>query len=675
MKGPLKSVKDLCLTFPKKTQRQGATDNIAVSIFNPKESAYKFIQSKHSPSERYGIDVDRNLLQMRNDRIPNFSELGPNERFLINKIFFTPIRLLYIIGGIGVGKTSFSQFLIESVLSKIVIDTGIKSFPPLLIYYDFLEEGRDLDAFSKSEEVIDLFTNSFCDLIEAKLELYNYFSLEDEVTDIWDDLIAEYENTTINMPTAISFILSNIREREGWLTKRHTEMYINTLNVRKSIRHELRKKSRLRMSYLALLLKYIKRAYYNDDSLGVLIIVDNVDRETSLVQQTIKRLLKPFARTSQCQIVVNARQTTYYQQFDDGSSEPIDTAPYCGPTPREVINSRIDYFFDNYLEYKNQYDISFLESIRDGLRYIQRTALRSNLFTTLFDSICGNSIRKGLILAQYIVNNSVYDISSNYKTIKPTDVTRAILVGTQDVFQSSDNKIIDNLFQVEGYFGNSYLIKIRILRLLSSHKHGLKINRILDVLYGFQYDLPMICKAINELKALNKRLIWSDSVKYDFKDENDLIEHGSTSLYISTAGLGYINSLIYDLNYIQEVMLDTKVPKSFFGEGWDYSQLYERLTLVYKFLQMLNTFDIVEIRSYMSEYSITDYEYVCHDPGLITKRMFISMKHSFEKILNSIIEKDPKNDANIQFRDKYLGYFESKIIELDYFEQELWKHR
>lgn len=680
------TLKDLCASFPKVSIQHSPLDNVAAEIFNPHNNQ-RYIQSTSGPSERYGIRIDNLLLRHHNEYIQNFNDYGPNEQYLINKVFYSPSNLLYIIGGIGVGKTRFIHFLLNEILPNAISNEGgVKNFGPCSIYYDFLDEGNTLPPYEDSNGIKIAFTESLCDRIEAELYSHDFFDLDYEVGTIWDEILENYKND-YNKHTALSFIIKELRLNEAE-KKDLIDNYSQTIKKRKAIRQKIRGNQGRSISYLALLLEYTRKKYFNSNPAGLLLVIDNVDRETSLVQQQVKLIIKPFARVSGGRTIINARQTTYYQQFDDdGSSDPIDVVPYCGPKPVEILKARIDDFIDNHQRFNSYYNPEYLPYLVEGIKNIRENYLNNDALLNLFTNLCGRSIRRCLLLAQNLINNSVFDpsrivgdvndSSKEKSNIRIGDILRAIIVGTEDIFRTSPINIIDNLFQVSSFSGSCYLLKLRILKLIFCSKNfGVTITSLIGKITGFGYSISMICDAINELKSEQKRLIWSDSVRMNFKNEEDLVSHGPTRLYITTTGEGYINYLSANIDYIQEVMLDTKVEVLKFGSGWNYEKMEERFELLLKFLTLLSEVDRSEMEMFSAFNNIDDYKQYFNEEVLITKHMFIKIKDRITKILTSVIENQRTNEKKEYYRDfkaKHLAIYEDRIITLENFEQEIFK--
>lgn len=667
----LTTLKELCDTFPKVAQKQSPLDNVAATMFNP-DSGMPYIQSKQEPQERYGIPVDQESAKHYNDVVPGFVEFGPNEKYLVNKIMYSPRNLLYIVGGVGVGKTRFVKHLLTEILPSLtIVNAGYQKYGPCPIYYDFLDEGNILPTYDDSNSIKSAFLDSFCDRIEAELLAHRFFDLEKEVGEIWDNLISDSVNS-FRKNSALNFIISQLRLEEAERENLEKD-YQTAINRRKTIRQKIMSDATRRIAYLGLLVKYVRNHYFDSSPTALLIIVDNVDREPSLVQQQVKLIVKPFANVCGGRTIITARQSTYYQQFDDGSSDPVDAVAYCGPGPLDILKARVDAFLDRYQEYHNFYDPESLPSLANGVRHVSAISFNNDSFQTLFTSLCGRSVRKSLLLAQRLINNSVYDPGRFHNpfhssTITIGEVLRALVVGTDDIFRTSPNNLIDNLFTVESKPGGSYLLKPRILKLLTTcGKNGLTVTRLVDAISGFGHSIDAICDAVNELLNTQKRLIWSDAVRDGFPSEKDLVKYGPTRLYISTAGQGYVEQLCCNIDYVQEIMLDTLVEARDFGTGWRYDQMEDRFELLRMFTVMLSKVDMEETEYFVSTRGDRVYVEYFGASQLMSQKLLTEVKARVERILNRVEDNSRVHKRKLQiqeFRKKQRELYEDRLLML-----------
>lgn len=538
---------------------------------------------------------------------------------------------------------------------------------PCPIYFDFLQDTPITDE--DSEAVRSAFLSAFCDRLEAELESRKFFSLEEEVGFVWEQIIKEHQKQ-YRKPLALSYILSRLRGEDANLNFLESN-YGQVIAKRKEIRRQLMEDIGRRESYMAMLMKYLKARFYKDHPGCLVIIIDNVDRETSLTQQHVKMALKPFARASGVRTIINTRQTTFYQQFDDGVSDPFDRVPYCGPDPVTVVLRRLDYFLAHPEQHTKHYNPELLPKLVLGTEKVRVQLEKENRVHQLMRALCGHSIRICLMLAQRLIDNSVYDPAQSLE-FTANDMERALLVGVSDTFSSTPLNVIENIFEVSDYPQSSYFIKMRVLRALrQAGADGLKINRILDVMNWFEYDMQLVCSAINDMKREQKRLLWSDSLKGEFKDETTLVTHGQSRLVISSVGEGYDSIVPLNLSYLQEVMLDTSVDSDEFGSGWDYRSLEDRFGMVQKFLQLLHEEDAREMGTCMSYISPADYLKAFGKGEILSAAIIKGIRTSVDSILAAIQSNRPRPGFE-GFHQMHVQGYDDLLVRVQNFSKQIF---
>ena len=640
-----------------------------------------FVQSCKPPEKRYGVQVDEKFLHHKNDLLDAFSsEYGPNEQYLINKIIYSPYNLLYIVGGIGVGKTSFCHFFITRVLRLIRhADSENLAKCPAPIYLDLLDWGEALfteNDFNKAQET---FSEALCSRVEHELEDKNYLQLEEEVGTVWEEII-NAEASTYHKNAAVSFIRARLRDDEADSTSLKRN-YASAIDKRKAIRKDLKSDKNLRRFYLATLLSYIRERFYTNHPYCLLIVIDNIDREPMMVQQAVKMVIKPFARLSKTRIVVTARQTTFHQTFDDGVSELYDIVAYCGPSPADVIQGRINEFLSQFNDYGKFYPPTELPTLATGIKTLRDANFSRDWFTSFFLAFTGRSVRKALIIAQHLIDNSVYDPyeigKSGVEKSGPSknDIIRAMIIGNQETYTWTPNGIIDNLFQVKEQPAAGYLIKLRILKaVLMNDDRGMKLNALVSLLTGFGYNLDLILDALNEMLLKPKRLLWSDAVR-EFTSQDDITRLSNSKLFIASAGHGYAKVLYKSVQYIQEVMFDTNVPIEIFGRGYDYRKLEDRLTLVSRFCGLLLEADMREMKLFINSLGADAYIRHFGSAILLAKEILLSVQYDVQGLLGFLLEHRRDPAESFQSYVRSLGsYFEDRTLIVENFEAEIFKN-
>jgi hypothetical protein len=182
--------RDLCSRLPKVSTLQPRVDIIAANVFSHGYDV-PFVQSSDPPDSRYGIHVDETSLSPHNRLVPTFSSYGPNERYLVNKIIFGVYDLLYIVGGIGVGKTRFLRWFMSEVAPSLTHEPEMdRTACPRIAYIDFNQ--LELTPFvgpGRTDAVYTQLLELLCLRVEASL-IDGFFGIETELTVVWDALVS-----------------------------------------------------------------------------------------------------------------------------------------------------------------------------------------------------------------------------------------------------------------------------------------------------------------------------------------------------------------------------------------------------------------------------------------------------------------------------------------------------
>ncbi|MFN8583420.1 MAG: hypothetical protein U0163_20895 [Gemmatimonadaceae bacterium] len=79
---------------------------------------------------------------------------------------------------------------------------------------------------------------------------------------------------------------------------------------------------------------------------------------------------------------------------------------------------------------------------------------------------------------------------------------------------------------------------------------------------------------------------------------------------LTSIGLGYITKLVEVVEYVQEVMLDTRIDVTKYGVGpWHYSSIHDRFQLLWLFLEDLANQDLSEMSLFANRGGTPD-EYI-----------------------------------------------------------------
>lgn len=644
-------VRDLCSKFPKTARPQSALDNVATRLFKPAGNDI-FLHSPH----RFTTGADE-MTSLKSSVVPEFDSYGPNEKFLVNKIINGPDQLLYITGGIGVGKTSFLRFFRSKVLPVLVHERHPRQqFCPRVVYFNFNEEMQP--GFDKIE-IQPLVLEKLCTRMAAALG-NTFFNLEQEIETVWEDMLRE-DHPDLPTNHAIEYIRVRTRDLEAE-TVHLLEHRVETLNRRKRIRQEIQENRVMRSEYIAALVRYVKERRFSGHPCCFLLIVDNVDIRPPLEQHALRAVLQPFVLHSGIKTVITARENTYYQRFDGPASVPADRVTYRGARPWDVVNRRLQELTEHTADFSEDLTSDAVHKLAESARTIQRVFAHSAV-RDLFEDLCGDSVRTGLVLGQRLVANSVFNPLTLGETgrserLRIGEVARALLVGEDATFSWSAKSRIENVYQVDARDTESYFIKLRILAcLLDGDKpHRVQLGMMIELLHGFNYSLGLINAALNEMMLHQKYLIWSDSV-LEFQGEEDLIRQAHSELSISPTGIGYGLRLFRRLEYIQEIMLDTTVDSEGMGTGWDYSRLDDRFRLVQAFARRLFEEDRREMRVFCSKFGPADYLKAFRTRGLLSLEVLETLREDIGRILG---ESTPQAS---DFVHEHLAVYDDLIIQ------------
>jgi hypothetical protein len=283
----------------------------------------------------------------------------------------------------------------------------------------------------------------------------------------------------------------------------------------------------------------------------------------------------------------------------------IDIENHIGPKVIDVIMGRIDLFCNSpelffqpgrgLAEEEFKEILLFFRKIRDTI-----SSDRNKVFESFILSTCGYSIRSGLVMMQglFYTNKAVMMAD----TLSVHDIIRICIKNGNDQLFWKPGQPINHMFRVANRNGDSLLVKARILRYLGRHPKGKRrLNEILNVLSGFEYDSELIVGALNDLMSINSQLIRSNG--FDEYEENAISKYGGNTILLTEIGESYANELINNIDYLQEIILDTYVDGDLFPHEIGYTYLVDKFRLLYQFLNELRKIDIDETQKFVDKWS------------------------------------------------------------------------
>lgn len=641
----MKKIKDLVKTYPLKTEMQNIFDNVAEHVFNTDEiTEYMYsdrVESRWPSNENYA--------NAKNEQYPLFDSYGKNEQYILNHITFTKKNILFLIGGIGVGKTSFIKHFIENIqptkhheCTKKCIYQKDGGFH---IYIDFnlirrcsFQSGDAAAIYSDISKILIIELKNVINKIVPDKKI--------QIVDLWDKII-EKGNLSVNFKN----IENQLQDGRLLLTDLNPE---NELKLRISILTEISKNVDDELTYLCEILNYLicnavaGKCFF--------IIIDNIDIYSLKVQNIAKDIIvTQFAKTK-AQVILSVRQSTYCALFEHSfAREAADTVPQLGPQPSEVVKNKLQHFLAQPDKYLKSVDLSAVQkkSFLDNATLIYSFIDKNSEVYTFINSISGNSIRKAIILSRNLITNCVYDLTKD--TITVSKIQRALMIGNVSSFSWSNDSLIENLYHVDNYRENCYYTKMRILRMLSIREfpNGLEINKVIELLIAFKYSYDHIRYAINELLQESKRLIWSNT-KLNFESSDEMLALKDGKLFISSSGIQHQKWLFKNFTYFQEIALDLYVDSNNFGiGGYDYTDIVNRFKILKKLIKVFFEQDIKEVSNFVDKYSYARYRKYFEGTALISEELMDSIKKSFDDIYRY---KQDQRTVNNELKEFYAEF-------------------
>jgi hypothetical protein len=227
------------------------------------------------------------------------------------------------------------------------------------------------------------------------------------------------------------------------------------------------------------------------------------------------------------------------------------------------------------------------------------------------------------------------DLTSHY-------LIRAMVRFGYPQYRAYQNPRVVNPFDIEGITDGRYLTKIRLLKYIAGRGGSCHTPTILSTFAPFNTlnltpNHDVAAKALEELLSNDCQLLTSngfDAFHITPEDDQDKIS-------ITEIGKGYIDHLIYNIHFLQEVMLDCRVEADFRVPRVYLDKLAEKMSVMVRFLEKIHLSDVVEVQAF-NEKGIASYAKI-FQPRLISDEIIQSVYEHTKKIIQSIKLRARKN--------------------------------
>lgn len=613
-------------------------DNLAQRVFNP----------EIEPSEVVSWYIQSQPLAPRAsfaDRLPlETPDLGEFEALLVGKLLSPPRPVLCDVGVMGCGKSTTKNYVaLQLVGGRLHCGRCVPPPQERMIGSIDFNEHIGLNECEPDKLTQELYS-IICDELLARLQTHEPISRAQELTSFWGYEIGRYRarespsrafrKIIAGLQGISSMDFSSVSDKE----KQRREQALALVEVDKE----------LYLDYLIRLWAYVIRTHYGGNRGCAFIILDNIDRVAPVVQKRIADVVHSSARPDGPTFVLLVRPETF-DQIGLGTGV-IDVEQHHGPTPTTIVLDRLSRFCkdpDPYFDSKDGLSLEEFNTIKKFLQRLQ-DLIQTDQFAIMqkfLEAACGSSIRVALIMANNLLRASVSDMQSATFTVH--DAVRTCVTGGSPQLHWSPANCLEHLFRISTGENGSPLVKPRILRYLGRHSKGRRrLYEIYHIMQGFGYEEIQIREALNDLMRVNCQLVRSNGFDAYYED-NALEKYGGHRVVLTDIGEGYSNYLIYDVDYVQEVMLDAFVDGDHFPKQVDFSYLPDKFRLLYMFLNELRQIDYEETKKFIDVWSPQAY-FDTFGKHMLSLDVIHGLYPSVMRILNSVSSRSSREGKIFQ---------------------------
>lgn len=623
-------------------------EKLSVRVFDPEladEKVDKFYINTPSEPLKLGDSFE----------IPIFGRLGAFERWLF-ALFLKPDKRVYIITGeAGCGKSTTITYLINR-LNELPNYQPDDLFPIRL--------NLNESAYNTHDERIakDLLYEELSSRLLGILRLNEIITEDVELLDYWNWGL----NYEIKHQKTRQTIFSDIASKLKNAKQLHTTDpdYLTQFEDRKSVLANLKASPNKYFNYILRLWDY--SLTINHKRQRSFIIIDNIDKASLIVQSALLSLLNDISSDPGPCVFVTMRPETFINlniaSYKKSKSFEIKDHP--GFKASLIIKDRIERFVSNKDEYydpidglsHDQYDsiYSFLSSI---LRVY--SSERSYRHTDFLDAACGNNLRLALCLAQKYFKISIMEFDEG--AISPHTLNRIVVVNQGNTqHREHVRSLMPNLFKLRIDKDTAPLLKYRILCYLNLQpNHTAAQIKIRMDMVGFNYrELEDVKGGLSDLLSYSCNLLISDGLE-KYNSDEEYLQSSNNHLSLSTKGKDYFDKIIFNLDYIQEIMLDSYLPSTWVWTKLPFSDLPQKFILLLDYINFLHGIDLFETRNYILYHFTKKHYQSVYGNELLTLTL---LRNCCTSILNIYMKK--RSSLSKAEQDEFKNVFNKAVTNL-----------
>lgn len=615
-----------------------AGENLIERILFPAESEANGWYIQHEPVQPLALDGQPDDIR----------ELGEYEHTLLGKLLRPSFSVVCISGGMGSGKTSTINFLVRQLLRRVDCASckqcgAEPDLGRMIAQIDFRQFPRDAEPEDLERALCDELDSRSMEMLSAEDETFTFWKwLKDLYARSWS---REVQPVVARMRTRGSLLLNY----GGPPTAQQVE---ERVKLRDSLRAE---DHDWWLRYLVLRWRYLLLTRFGERRDCALIVLDNLD---SLAPDAQRSILDKVLRTSHSAgptfVMLMRPESLLRQGLADNT---VDVVAHCVVTPFDVVLRRLGDFYNNPERFLTR-DLGLSDEQRETYRRflcrMYEQMKTDETFNRFISYAAGDSIRLALILAQGLCSVSLADMQN--EDITSHFLVRACVTQGERQFRWNVKSVVSNPFDIHRVEDGRFLLKLRLLYLLYDQVDAaFELSKIRNSFDLLNYDPQSVRKAINELTRLECQLIRSDG--------RDLFERTwgdeRQTLYLTQIGKGYLEHLVHDVDFLEEVVMDCRVDANrWLGRSFR-DTMSGKLTALHQFLGDVLEAEVADMSGFSEQPGLDRYKSIFGD-RLITLEIVRSANDQVHRIVAAAISRHPDRRDDLQrIVDSYESLVES----------------